>query len=198
MDLNHAFGVLVSLGVTFAVAAATAQDEAPSQNGKPKNKPADIARPVDVLTSTRISADADPFQQSEDVNPSAHPRYSTEHLEITTDTPNPSISPYLPDALRGQLIRRALTVPDNDTNALIRQLQAADSDTQRAGIKAKLSKTLGQQFDARQARHEREIKALEAQVKKLKDLVQKRQENREEIIARRLDQIVRESQGLGF
>ena len=65
-------------------------------------------------------------------------------------------------------------------------------------MKAELSDLLRKQFDVRQARHIREIETLEAQVKKLKELVQKRQENRAEIISRRLDQIVRESQGLGF
>ncbi len=73
-----------------------------------------------------------------------------------------------------------------------------DSDTARSDIKAKLSATLGKQFDLRQKRHEQEIKALEAKVKKLKELVIKRQESREEIVSRRLEQILRESQGLGW
>jgi hypothetical protein len=81
---------------------------------------------------------------------------------------------------------------------LTRQLEAADNDSQRDEIKKKLSDVLAKQFDLRQQRHGVEIEALEAQVKKLKELVQKRQQNREEIIARRLDQLVRNSQGLGF
>ena len=81
---------------------------------------------------------------------------------------------------------------------LIRQLEAADSDALRHDIKAKLGETLSKQFDAGQKRYGLEIEALEAQIKRLKDLVRKRQENRAEIISRRLDQIVRDSQGLGF
>jgi hypothetical protein len=81
---------------------------------------------------------------------------------------------------------------------LFRQLEAANSDDRRNEIKAKLSEVLGKQFDARQKRHGLEIAALAAQVKKLRELVEKRQENRAEIIARKLDQIIRESQGLGF
>jgi hypothetical protein len=72
------------------------------------------------------------------------------------------------------------------------------SDSDREKIKGQLGDLLKEQFDKRQKRHEDEIKQLEAQIKKLRDLVDKRQENRREIISRRLDQIVRESQGLGW
>jgi hypothetical protein len=86
----------------------------------------------------------------------------------------------------------------NEANQLIQQLGEAKSDSDRDKIKTKLSEVLEKQFDQRQKRHEQEIEHLEAQIKKLKDLIQKRQENRREIIARRLDQILRESQGLGW
>ena len=78
------------------------------------------------------------------------------------------------------------------------QLGEAKSDSDKDKLKAKLSDLLEKQFDQRQKRHESEIEALEAQVKKLKDLVQKRQENRRDIISKRLDQILRDSQGLGW
>ena len=81
---------------------------------------------------------------------------------------------------------------------LAQQLAAAKSDSDRDKIKGQLSETLEKQFDERQKRHEQEIKALEAQVKQLKDLVDKRQENRREIIGARLNQIVKEAQGLGW
>lgn len=81
---------------------------------------------------------------------------------------------------------------------LARKLADAKSDGDREKIKGQLSDLLEKQFDQRQKRHEEEIKALEAQIKKLKDLVDKRQENRREIISARLNQIVKESQGLGW
>lgn len=86
----------------------------------------------------------------------------------------------------------------SQAEALAQQLAAAKSDSDREKIKGQLVEVLEKQFDQRQKRHEEEIKQLEAQLKKLKDLVDKRQENRREIIARRLDQIVKESQGLGW
>jgi hypothetical protein len=86
----------------------------------------------------------------------------------------------------------------HEADRLARQLGEAKSDVDRDKLKTKLGEVLEKQFDQRQRRHEAEIKALEAQVKKLRDLVEKRQENRREIIGRRLDQILREAQGLGW
>ena len=86
----------------------------------------------------------------------------------------------------------------NQAEQLAQQLAAAKSDSDREKIKGQLAETLEKQFDQRQKRHEEEIKSLEAQIKKLKDLVDKRQENRREIIGARLNQILKESQGLGW
>jgi hypothetical protein len=81
---------------------------------------------------------------------------------------------------------------------LIHQLGAATTDRERSDIKAKLTEILTKQFDARQKRHHQEIEGLEAKVLKLKELVSKRQASREEIVTRRLEQVVRDSQGLGW
>ncbi len=86
----------------------------------------------------------------------------------------------------------------HETDRLARQLVEAKSDTDRDKLKTRLGELLEKQFDQRQKRHERELESLETQVKKLRDLVAKRQENRREIIGRRLEQIQRESQGLGW
>jgi len=86
----------------------------------------------------------------------------------------------------------------HEADQLARQLGEAKSDSDRDKLKVKLGEVLEKQFEQRQKRHEGEIAELEAQVKKLKDLVARRQENRREIVARRLEQVLRESQGLGW
>jgi hypothetical protein len=86
----------------------------------------------------------------------------------------------------------------NQANGLARQLGSAKSDGDREKAKTQLSTILEKQFELRQQRHKKEIESLEAQVKKLRDLVDKRQENRREIVAKRLDQILQEAQGLGW
>jgi hypothetical protein len=108
-----------------------------------------------------------------------------------------------PDNGGRAFVARWIVEPDeanlaHEADQLARQLGESKSDTDRDKLKTKLGEVLGKQFDQRQKRHEREIEQLEAQVKKLKDLVEKRQENRREIIGRRLEQILRESQGLGW
>ena len=86
----------------------------------------------------------------------------------------------------------------NEADQLAQQLGAAKSDAEKDKTKTRLREVLEKQFDSRQRRQEAEIEALEAQVKKLKELVQKRQENRREIVSKRLDQILRDAQGLGW
>jgi hypothetical protein len=83
-------------------------------------------------------------------------------------------------------------------NELAGALGEAKSDAERDKIKSQLGDILEKQFNLRQRRHEEEIAALESQVKKLRELVAKRQEKRREIISKRLDQILSDAQGLGW
>jgi hypothetical protein len=86
----------------------------------------------------------------------------------------------------------------HDANEIRRRLESATTDSQRSEVRTKLEENLGKQFDLRQKRHGLEIEALETQVKKLRELVRKRQESRAEIISRRVDQVLREAEGLGW
>jgi hypothetical protein len=81
---------------------------------------------------------------------------------------------------------------------LARRLMDTKSDSDRDKIKGDLQELLEKQFQLRQGRHEKEIEALEGQIKKLKDLVRKRNDNRREIISKRLDQVVSDAEGLGW
>jgi hypothetical protein len=86
----------------------------------------------------------------------------------------------------------------HETEQVVRQLGEAKSDSDKEKLRTKLNEILEKQFDQRQKRHEHEIEALEAQVKKLRELVQKRNDNRRDIVSKRLDQILRDAQGLGW
>ena len=98
---------------------------------------------------------------------------------------------------RGELANQEAALAQ-EGEELRHALDGAKSDDQRKEIRSKLTDNLGKQFDLRQKRHGLEIEALETQVKKLKELVRKRQESREDIISRRVDQILREADGLGW
>jgi hypothetical protein len=80
---------------------------------------------------------------------------------------------------------------------LVKQLAKAEGDGKEK-IMDQLRETTNKQFEIRQKRHEADLKALEDQVKKLKDMVQKRKDNRREIVGKRLEQLVRETEGLGW
>ncbi len=87
---------------------------------------------------------------------------------------------------------------DTQVVQLAKQIVEAKTDTEKDKLKDKLKDTLNKQFDDRQKRHEKELEALEAQVKKLKEMVSKRQENKKEIIEERTKQLEREAKGLGW
>jgi hypothetical protein len=92
----------------------------------------------------------------------------------------------------------AICVLAREATDLMRQLGDAKGDADREKVKARLSEVLEKQFDPRQKRHTSQIEALENRVKKLKELVQTRQENRRDIIRQHLDQLDRDAQGLGW
>jgi hypothetical protein len=113
-----------------------------------------------------------------------------------------STGPYSTRPANADPAARKLHADESDlarqTDELMRQLAAAKGDSDKEKIKGKLSEALEKQFDVRQQRHALEIAALEAQLKRLQEMVQKRQEGRRDIVAKRLDQLVREAQGLGW
>ena len=83
-------------------------------------------------------------------------------------------------------------------DALIQQYGQTEDEQQRANFKEQLNETLAKQFDVQQQLREHEIAKIEAKVKKLRDIITKRTDARQTIIERRLDQLLREADGLGW
>jgi len=69
---------------------------------------------------------------------------------------------------------------------------------QRAEIKASLAKVLERQFDLQLQQREREVSAIEARVKKLREMIDKRSKARQTIVTGRLDQLLNEMDGMGW
>jgi hypothetical protein len=177
MKSKHALSLMIALAVAAFVASALAQD---------------VGRPRGVRGANDISADSAQTigrdlqgPRGPDIRPDADPFLAS---QTSMPTPDPAL----------KQLKTEEAAFEYQIDSLIRQLWIADSDARRDDVKTKVGEALGKQFDVRQKRHGIEIETLEARVKKLKQLVQKRQENRVEIISRRLDQVVRDSQGLGF
>lgn len=183
MQTKHIVFAIGPLLVAAIVASALGQDEPRPPTAESPNKPRDYAAPG----QRRYNFDPTPLARP--VADSLQSGYYTSQY-----TPYPTV---LSETFRVPLTAEEATLSQQAT-ALINQINASDSNSEKGELKTKLSEALGKQFDLRQKRHQKEIEELEAQVKKLKDLVQRRQDNREEIISRKLDQIIRDSQGLGF
>ena len=90
------------------------------------------------------------------------------------------------------------TRADGETLNLTKQLSEAKTDGDKEKIKEKLKELLLKQFDEKQKRNEKELEALEAQVKKLKEMVGKRQDNKKDIVEERVKQLQRDALGLGW
>ncbi len=86
---------------------------------------------------------------------------------------------------------------DENVAGLARQLKTADG-AEKDVVAAKLKSAVGEQFDQRQDGKARELKALEEQLAKLKEIHSKRTLQRDQIVADRVQQIVREVEGLGW
>jgi hypothetical protein len=84
------------------------------------------------------------------------------------------------------------------SQTLLGQYSEADDDDARSQVKDKLAETLEKQFSVQQQLREREVAKIEARVKKLREVINKRNDARRSIIDKRLDQLIREAEGLGW
>ncbi len=87
---------------------------------------------------------------------------------------------------------------NEDIRDMVGDYTRTQDEGKRAAIKAKLSPLIDKQFDFQQKRRELELAQLEAQLKKVRDLMKKRADARPTIVEKRLDQILREAEGLGW
>ena len=101
-----------------------------------------------------------------------------------------------------QHIDSALQQSNAELNAQIGALTSRygeiAEDAERQKAKTELAELLGKQFEVQQQIREEEVGQLEARVKKLRALIDKRKEARLSIIEKRLDQLLREAEGLGW
>jgi hypothetical protein len=81
---------------------------------------------------------------------------------------------------------------------LIDAYSRAERDTDRSKIKSDLATALEKEFELQQKRRELELDRVEARLKKVRELMKKRSDARQSIIDKRLDQLIREAEGLGW
>ena len=87
---------------------------------------------------------------------------------------------------------------DREAVGVVKEYIKTDNEAQRGNLKAMLSAVLAKEFDLQQKRRELELARLEAHMKKLRDMMNKRSTARRTIVEQRLDQLLREAEGLGW
>lgn len=94
--------------------------------------------------------------------------------------------------------RTVAAVRDLETQKAIQAYRQAQDDDVKSRIAKTLPGLVAQQFDARQDVRERELKQLEEQVGKLREMHQRRAKQRDQIIDERVRQLLRDADGLGW
>jgi hypothetical protein len=87
---------------------------------------------------------------------------------------------------------------DHEVNTLLAAYNRTDKEGERAAIKKKLTANLEKLFDAQQKRREMEVTRIEEQLKKLREVIEKRAKGKDKIIDRRLEQLLQDAEGLGW
>jgi hypothetical protein len=83
-------------------------------------------------------------------------------------------------------------------NEQVEKWKQAENKSDRDKIQQSLHDTLKDQFKARLDNHEKEIDRLESEVKRLREQLELRRKKQDEIIDFRMQQILRDAQGLGW
>ena len=68
----------------------------------------------------------------------------------------------------------------------------------RPAIKKELTEVVNKRFDARQQRRALELKRLEEELKLLREAIERRNKARDELVAKRISQLLGEEEGLEF
>lgn len=80
----------------------------------------------------------------------------------------------------------------------IGKLTTETDAARKTDLEKEIKAALGKQFDARQGAREQEVKNLEERVKQLRELFDKRQKAKNEIVDTRFQELLRASNGLGW
>lgn len=101
------------------------------------------------------------------------------------------------DAEMDRLVQEE-SAAEREVASLIESYTHTEGDTERSKIKSKVATALEKEFDLQQKRRDLELSRVETRLKKVRELMKKRSEARQSIVDKRLDQLLREADGLGW
>jgi hypothetical protein len=93
---------------------------------------------------------------------------------------------------------RSGKIDPRQTRKLIDRWKASKDASERSNLEKSLREMLKAEFSTRLAAHEKEIKQLEEKVRQLRARLDLRHEKQDEIVENRLEQLLRDAQGLGW
>jgi esterase/lipase len=88
-------------------------------------------------------------------------------------------------------------IDDGPVGQLLEKWKKA-KDSEREAVQKDLREAVKKEFQVRLSTHEKEIEQLDAQVKQLREKLDLRRSKQDEIVDFRVQQLVREAQGLGW
>jgi hypothetical protein len=97
-----------------------------------------------------------------------------------------------------QAEQEALAEQESERQRLISEYSQTEDEKERGWIAGEMEKVIARHFDIRQESRDRELKRLEEQVRKLREVHQKRARQKEQIVQDRVRQLLRDADGLGW
>jgi len=105
-------------------------------------------------------------------------------------------TPPLDPAIQAE--QEGLAEQENETRRLLADYRQSEDEKERGWTTGELTKAIAKHFDIRQEARERELKQLEAQVRRLRELHDRRTKEKEQIVQDRVRQLLRDADGLGW
>lgn len=103
-----------------------------------------------------------------------------------------------PDDAEMSKLKQADAAMGRQEEQLVERYASTEDAEQRSAIKAELAEHLTNHFSIQEQIRDRELARVEARVKKLRELTKKRRDAQRTIIEQRLDQLLRDADGLGW
>ncbi|MEX2138976.1 MAG: hypothetical protein WD894_06920 [Pirellulales bacterium] len=100
-----------------------------------------------------------------------------------------------PEAAR---LRQADHAHAQSTRALVAKHQQSSDSQERESLREELNKVIAEHFETRQQMRARELEELEAQVRHLRTLHDRRKKEKDQIVGDRLQRLLRDADGLGW
>ena len=97
-----------------------------------------------------------------------------------------------------QAEQEGLAEQENETQRLLVEYRQTEDEKERGWITGELTKAIAKHFDIRQEARERELKQLEAQVRRLRELHDRRTKEKGQIVQDRVRLLLRDADGLGW